>query len=71
MLEKEGQWFNELKLMLILYLLPHVDTAEWSHVTVFVMPENFAHGAGWSLTGETVDVDLLLLVLFTHQLLLL
>lgn len=52
-------------------LLPHVDAAQWCHVTVFVLPKHFAHGAGGCLTGEAVDVDLLFFMLVTHQLLLL
>lgn len=55
----------------MLHLLCHVDAAERSHVTVSVLAEHFAHGAGRRLAGQTVDVDLLLFVFFTHELLLL
>lgn len=62
---------NDLNLLdWFLYLLPRVDTAERSHVTVSVLSEHFTHGAGWSLTGQAVDIDLLLLMFFTHLLLL-
>lgn len=55
----------------VLYLLSHIDTAKRCDVAVFVFSEHFAHGAGRRLTGQAVDVDLLLLVFFTHQPLLL
>lgn len=55
----------------ILYLLSHVNAAERRHLTVLVFAEHFAHGAGRRLTGQAVDVDFLLIVVFTHQLLLL
>lgn len=51
---------------LLLYLLPHVDAAERRHVTVLVLSKHFAHGAGGRLTGQAVDVDLLLFVFITH-----
>lgn len=54
-----------------LYLLSRVDAAERGDVAVFVFSEHFAHGAGRRLAGQTVDVDLLLFVFFTHQMLLL
>ena len=57
--------------MMKAYLLPQVDAAERSHVARFVFPEHFAHGAGGRLTGEAVDVDPLLFVILTHELLLL
>lgn len=59
------------KLTSSLYLLCHVDAGERCHVTVFVFSEHFAHGAGRRLTGQAVDINLLLFMLFTHQLLLL
>lgn len=57
--------------MQIFYLLSLVDDRQRGHITVLVSPEHLAHGACRCLTGETVDVDLLLLMLVTHQLLLL
>ena len=55
--------------MMKAYLLPQVDAAERSHVARFVFPEHFAHGAGGRLTGEAVDVDPLLFVILTQELL--
>lgn len=57
--------------MQILYLLSLVNDCQRGHITVLVIPEHLAHGACRCLTGEAVDVDLLLLMLVTHQLLLL
>lgn len=62
---------NAELIRLLLYLLPHIDAAERCDITLLVFSEHFAHGAGRRLTGEAVDIDLLLLVFFTHQLLLL
>lgn len=56
--------------MQIIYLLSLVDDRQWGHITVLVSPEHLAHGACRCLTGEAVDVDLLLHMLVTHQLLL-
>lgn len=53
------------------YLLCHVDAAELRDVAVLVLSKHLAHGAGRRLTGQAVDVDLLLLVVFTHEQLLL
>lgn len=36
-----------------------------------MLSEHFAHGAGRRLAGQTVDVDLLVFMFFTHELLLL
>lgn len=52
------------------HLLGGVDAGDGSHVTVHVWTEHFAHGAGRRLAAQTVDVDLLLRVFFTHELLL-
>ena len=52
----------------ILHLLSRVDAAERCHLTVLVFAEHFAHGAGRRLTGQAVDVDLLLIVVLAHQL---
>lgn len=65
-----GCW-SQLYCMQILYLLSFVDDRQRGHITVLVSPEHLAHGACRCLTGEAVDVDLLLLMLVTHQLLLL
>lgn len=51
------------------YLLPGVDAVQRSHLAVLVFPEHFAHGAGGRLAGEAVDVNLLVIVVLTHQLL--
>lgn len=57
-----------MNIKLILYLLFHIDVAERSHITVLVFSEHFAHGAGRRLTGQAVDINLLLFMFFTHQL---
>lgn len=54
--------------LIILYLLSFVDDLQWCHLTFLVISEHLTHGAGGHLTGEAVDVDLLVFMLVTHQL---
>lgn len=53
------------------YLLSLVDVLQGGHLTVLVLAKHFTHGAGGRLTAQAVDVDLLFVMLLTHQLLLL
>ena len=52
------------------YLLTFVNGGQWGHLTVLVGTEDLAEGAGGDFTAQAVDVDLLVLMLLTHEVLL-
>ena len=51
-----------------IYLLSLVNVCERSNLTVFVGTKDFAQGAGWHFTVQTIDVNPLLFMLFAHWL---
>lgn len=66
-------WFNFMvacpfKKQLTQYLLLLIDIAQRNHLTGEMNPKHFAEGAGGNLTGETVDVHLLALMVRTRYL---
>lgn len=49
-----------------IYLLLLVNVCERSNLTVFVGTKDFAQGAGGYFTVQTIDIDSLIFMLFTH-----
>lgn len=52
------------------YLLAFVNGGQWGHLAVLVGTKDLAERAGGHFTAQAVDIDLLLFVLLTHEVLL-